>query len=458
VRSGERRWPSCGIVWLLCGLLCSGLCPRQAAAQDAAPAEEEEPADKIAEIAGAKLIRWNPLTTMEEQKALKGAVLLELDPALRASNLSQTQRDVLRKHLRGAVHAITLQENLGSIASIIDRQIMLRLEGPTTTNAARDYGLSEVLAVLPELLAGQPEIVQYNAVLIAARLNSKPGDLNRGVAATPYAPAHKFLLRVLSEEGRYLPCRIMAANGLNRYLLNGAPSGVEQSDIAVALAAALQQRVANQVGAEWYRFRLVQALGNTGRVYDIASKPVMLDSLLQVVASPSETFFVRATAARSISQLPFDANTNIELINHEIAKLVYQMGQAFNAAEKRNESRWRQSFFQTYMAYRSSTKQDQEERRWGLLFQRQTRDRPKVEAAYSLVLPVCKPLLETKEPPQIPAARLEALKDWLSKNQPSSRKATPTSDDLTEAPASVDGPATSRVDGPAAAVAPLSQN
>jgi hypothetical protein len=282
----------------------------------------------------------------------------------------------------------------------------------------------EVLKVAEELLFNdtQPPIVQYNVVKLVAELNESPAAVRPPAPAVPYAPSYKLLARVLKDPKFPIHCRIAATFGLERILRDSGIENHKKSEIGVDLVTVLAEPIQDPVARKWLRMRLIDALGETGRVYDVGNNPVMLDALMKVVADPQEEWEVRATAARRATQLPFDGQTNVELINHEIGKLVYDVGTAYNAAKDRKSSRWRWSFASCYLAYKSRTEQEQKVRHWGLMFQQTPRGKAQVDAAFKIMLPIFKTQLESEAGPTIPEPQLKALADWLSKNKPADRK------------------------------------
>jgi hypothetical protein len=172
----------------------------------------------------------------------------------------------------------------------------------------------------------------------------------------------------------------------------------------------------------------------------VGGNPTIIDALMRALADQERDWFVRSAAARAVSQLPFDQATNVELINHEIGKLTLQLCEAYNADTGRKASKWRWAFATIYLAYRSETAEQQNQKHWGLQFQETQRGKAEVDALYKVLLPILKSMIETMDGREIPDAQIKALADWLAKNKPADRKVTPTSPDLKEAAASAEEP------------------
>lgn len=401
-----------------------------ASAQDAA-APAGDAAEEPAAPRRVANVQWNPKTTPEEIKQYKKKELLEFEPATKAQNLTDAQQQTLTKFIRVAIYSLTVEQEVDNYPRIIEQKILAPIERTTTSPAAKGWMRDEVLKAAEELLFNdtQPPIVQYNVVKLVGELNETPATVRPPAPAVPYGPSYKLLTRVLKDPKFPIHCRIFAALGLERILRDGQLESYKKSEVGVDLATLLSEPIQDPVARKWLRMRLIDALGETGRVYDVGNNPVMLDALMKVVADPQEEWDVRANAARRATQLPFDGQTNVELINHEIGKLVYDVGTAYNAAKDRKASRWRWSFASCYLAYRSRTEQEQKVGHWGLLFQQTTRGKPQVDAAFKIMLPIFKAQIEydvapnaAAAPPAVPEPQLKALADWLSKNKPADRK------------------------------------
>jgi hypothetical protein len=213
---------------------------------------------------------------------------------------------------------------------------------------------------------------------------------------------------------------------------DGDISTVNKSDIGQALSDALKQKVDNPLARKWYRWKLVDALGMTGRYEDTGYRPVMIDALMSVITNPGDDWEVRAAAARAVSQLPLDQKVNVDLVNYEIVQLLYDLARAYNASDKTPPSTWRWAFDSIYLAYKSATANDQNVRHWGLMHLASPGSRDQITSAYKVVLPVVKPILEQHSLPPVPEPALKAVADWLEKNKlpADKRKVTPQSPDL----------------------------
>ncbi len=425
-----RRLPAL----LSCLALTLGLLSTSAQAQAPPAADEpsEDPNRKAANIS------WNPKLTFEEWKGLDKLRFIEFDRKLGSASLTDAEKKSLLKHLTNQVYGLTLEQNVDRHAIIIDN-ITRPAEQGTTSPAAREFLYENIIKLVDGLLKEQPPQppnVQYSLVLLVSRLNAKPPNLTARpqVPAQPYPQSQQLLMKVLLDQGMPIVVRIRAASGLERLMRDGDISTVDKSNIGVAIAKALEQKVDNPLARKWYRWKLVEGLGATGRYEETGYRPVMIDALMNVLVNREDDWEVRAAAARALSQLPLDQKTNVELVNYEIVRLLHDLTVAYNASDKTPPSTWRWAFASVFLAYKAATAAEQNVKHWGLMHLNTPRGRDQISSAYKVVLPVAKPFIETQALRPIEAARVNALAEWLKTNTVTDRKPTPGSSDLPNPP------------------------
>jgi hypothetical protein len=422
--SNRRGWAS-----LLAIFALSSLALAPVLAQENKEAELEADASRK-----AANISWNPKLSFDEWKALDKIKFIEFDRKLGTAALTDADRKLLLKHLQNQIDGLTLEQNVDRHAIIIDG-ITRAAEHPSTAPAVRDLILENSLKLVEPLLKDQPPNVQYSLVLLAARLNSKPANLTARpqVPPQPYAESRKLLMKVLTEEPpKPISARIIAARGLERLMRDGDLSTVNKADIGQVLADALKQKVENPLARKWYRWKLVDALGATGRYEDVGYRPVIIDALMTVLTNREDDWEVRTAAARAVSQLPLDQKINVDLVNYAIVQLLYDLAKAYNASDKMPPSTWRWSFDNIYLAYKSKSLDEQNNKHWGLMHLQSPAGREQITSAYKVVLAAVKPILEQQTLPPVPDAAIKTLGEWLEKNKPAQdkRQVTPQSPQL----------------------------
>jgi hypothetical protein len=288
--------------------------------------------------------------------------------------------------------------------------------------------LTEIVRIAPTML-GQRPVVRLNAVILLASLTT---EFPQKGAPIPFVPTHEPLVKVLTDESQRVECRIWAAKGLGRICADGNPRPDVRIEAATALLNALHSPAAKRHA--WFRMRVVEAMGFTDRAYNLSNEPVYIDALMSVLNDPGEDPLVRSTAAVSVSQLPWDGNTNVPLIVHEIGRLAQQMAEAHNKNLQGKD--WRHAFLNVYLAFNPQSAPLARERKWGI---RNQLTRPGlgghqnvVNGAYQAILPVVNAVISIPRPAVIGQPAIQGLTRWLEGNLPASRKVTPASADLND--------------------------
>ncbi|REK23047.1 MAG: hypothetical protein DWQ45_13930 [Planctomycetota bacterium] len=384
------------------------------------PAEETTPPAETTtdetEYAGEKI-------TKEERKSWERQHRTKFTNALRKLDTAEIDLGV-RYHLYG----LTMEEYRDELPELV-RDFLDELKSPVVSAESREYANQEAVEVAQELLDQPPE-VRINVCILVASLNVENAG-PRGEPAVPYIPAIDFHSAVLNDPDQLVACKIWAAIGMGRIGRDAQPNVTQRSQIANSLAGALAAPDAAGDEHMWYRMRLVEAMGNCGLTHNVTRQPVVIDGLMRALADPEEHFVVRATAARSIPQLPLGPGTEIPLICYEIGRLTNQMTQARNQNLK--APYWKYCYLLVYSSFRPQLKEEQD-KGWGLLNQTQQaqlrQHAPVVNSLFDVILPVVNSVTESVQPQATPAPLLEGLGDWIQNNVPKNWKVTPESNEL----------------------------
>lgn len=348
------------------------------------------------------------------------------------------------KQIKRLVHAFLsqlTQENRENLPRTVVDRILADLHFSSTTSAARTIAMDEIVARAPDVLKSPDELVRYNMIAILVQMSVKAGSIQGGTEtpAVPFNPAFKVLIQVIQDQEQFLGCRILAARGLLRICRDGenAPSSNERSDIATAVVAALAANPSSTSndGVWWFRLRLIQVLGSVDRIDNSATQPIVLEGLLDVIVDRKEAWINRTIAAQCITQLPYSSSTNIQLITSEIMKLLAELAEEYNKAPMSLELR--EPFDRIYLAFRPALQKQARDRKWGLLYEVERSGlgthASYVKSAWSIAYPILKPFPQTNaasgQIPAVAAADLQALRDWIQQNPPSSRRVMPNGKD-----------------------------
>lgn len=396
-------------------LCLRGLDPGSLWAQE--PATWQEPAWYMSNLPASGN---NPLKEWRTKKSIDARNALGV-------NSPNTQQSQLLKELVHFYLSQLLQSPDNPIRDVVDR-LLGEINRANTTTAARTIIIEEVLSLARTLLTHPESQIRTDTMVLVIQLNSVPYSISTGteVPAVPYLGAAKLLISVLKDETQLLECRILAARGLARIGRDGSPSLVEKSEMAVALVGALGTIPAGTSDETWwFRYRVIEALGYVDRIDDVSGKPIVVETLLKVIADPQETWINRSQAALSISRLPYSGSVNVPLITHEIVKLIAQMTDAYNKSPK--SSTWKHAFSRTYLAFRPADSK-QANKRWGLLEQVKrpgvTNHERKVLDAWDASFSVFQSVLTASGTP-IPDAASQKLKTWIAENAPTDRSVAP---------------------------------
>jgi hypothetical protein len=435
------RLAACQLIWTLCATAAFAQDPPAAEepAEDAEPAAEQ-PAlpDDIGQYAPPKY-------TAEQKREWELKQRLKYSQSLKADPLKNTDKEALTLGVQYYMYRMTMPEEFNNLHEIRSK-LLDEINNRLTTPEARAFMNDEVVRIGAELMDQHPH-VRRNVLILAASLYADP----RAEPPTAYTGASKLFLNVLNDPSQFPAEKLWAAKGLGRIARSGDLVVNDRSRIATDLAAALDTPQARDPENWPYRLRLVDALGDSGLVYDVTRQPIVIDSLMKIVVNQEENWIVRSVAARAVTQLPYEAgdSVNVPLVCYEITRLGHQMAQARN--QSINAGHWKLCFINLYTAFNPQTA-EQKQKKWGLT---QQVTRPGyaqhdalVKAAYQVVIPVVNSVVGSVNAPAIPQQQIQDMGNWLQNNVPADLKPTPASEDLNASPPAADPMATNRTPPP----------
>lgn len=381
--------------------------------------------------------KWVPPSWLMDQVAAEkfGREKIKLLQNLKVNNPSSAQVKELSRVAEFYLSVMTHDGVRQRIPKEVTQRLMGDLLTPSNRPNARAALMDEIIRRVPEIINHPSDLVRTNIVLMLTELSIEPANFQTQTPAIPYAPTHKILIQILGDSQQLRECRIIAARGLGRICRddeNNALSSTERSDVAVALVDALAAVPSSHLDEDWwYRFRIAESLGFVNRLDNVGGKPIVIDSLLETLSNPAEQLLVRTQAALSISRLPYTGSTNVQLITNQIGKLLLRLTAEF--AKDPAADHWRDYFSRVFVAFRPET-QLEANKGWGLLYQVKkgglTGSSAYVDAAFERAMPIFKAVLEPEKPSAIPASAVKTFQEWVSGNQPSNRKVTPSSPEL----------------------------
>jgi len=417
-----RLLRAAGVVALACCLTTA----THAQPEETADTPSESPSPTEA-IDGA-----NPLITAAEVEDWERNHRRRYSEALRADSPSAQQKEELDRGAKYYLYRMTMPENADQIYDIAQKLIE-ELKSVVTRPESRDYLNGKIVETSRELL-DQPSDVRRTVMILLASLSSDP----KAKPPTPFIPAVDVMSQVMNDPDQFIDCKLWAAKGMGRIARDGNPPIRIKSLIATDLITALADPRADNL---FYRMRLIDGLGDCGTMYNNTRQPIVIDGLMKILRDAKEHPMLRAVAARAMTQLPWESDTEVPLITYEICHLAHELMLVRNQEPPNNRgSHWRFTTANFYMAFNPETA-EQKALGWGLRNQ-VTRSGLRghatlVESAYGVLLPIINTVLRSETFTPVPANQLKDLEGWLQdqNHRPTSWKVTPNSEELPQSEA-----------------------
>lgn len=380
------------------------------------------------------------------------------------ANLDANAKQIIEKWAKWRLYQMTLKSNrqrLHEVRAELTRDVGYagRSSGLKRQQVEefRRYLCEEVVARATELLKNNFH-VRLNATIVLANLNLTDEHRKNNVPEQAYAKAAIPLLDILKTktggglDEQLEAVKVQAAIGLKRIALIGdnlnynvAGENLE-SHIAKTLIAQLQDPNANP----WYQKRLLEALAALKISNDVTTgKPIIIQTLGEVLADPKRDFDVRAHAAREFGRATLPPSFNNEKLVFQILLLEHEMALAYQKSP--DDFRWLNRFGDLYFAFHAYNRNEIE------LFEKAKKSPPglnrgeieigklpsPIKEGYLQMLPIVKNVVQQpgwsvpkefnlgRQPNEkIPADLITNLATWLSENQPASHKLDPSLPDL----------------------------
>ncbi|MFV0445210.1 MAG: hypothetical protein ACK5Q5_16660 [Planctomycetaceae bacterium] len=355
-------------------------------------------------------------------------IQLRYNESLRSNQPDKTAKNYIDQAIHYLVYQLGVPDQATSRVENITK-IGNQLRASNTAPNARVYATDQVILRARQLLAEPSPEVRVAACHL---LNSLNTSWNPDV---PYLPVADVLLETLTyNDAQYIAVKVVAAEGLARILRDSPPNQLQllkRVEISEKIAAEInrlrssrgQAGAASKVGCDWLMWGLIRALGFSDRVMNQSRQPVVADALQKVLYDPNENWLTRARAADSLSRLPFESNTNLAVLNYEIARLLHDGAQQYNtelAAGSINPM-WRRFALHIYMAYEAPN-QATRNLKQGLMYQTGRSGlnaaASQIQSARGLMLPIVNNWISTPQPRPISAADVQNLATWLNANAP----------------------------------------
>ena len=378
------------------------------------------------------LVKHKELITPKEEEEFrkrKANGLSDFNKILRAGSISSdAHKKLIAEGARYKLYLMTLKQspfksddgaptNLNKLRTNILRDIQFsgRVSGKYQ---ARELYLKELTKYAEDLFDNQ-RMVRFNSVVLLSQLDLRDEDRRKKTKQTAFVPAYVPLLKIIASKNQPTELKIIAANGIARIGKTGNPTNALRIKIAEAIIPALEQ---SQVEHAWYQRSLVNALGAMDITDNLARRPVVIDTLINVMNDPKRTYDVRSTAAYTLGKLPLKQNSDIKLITYSIVNLTNKMVADYNLNIKLGI--WKRSFWNVYLAFKpESTDPNFPGKNDGLT--QKPVNKTVVNDAYQQIIKPVAIVLQPGQAQKIPADVTKSMNDWLKKNRPKNFRVAP---------------------------------
>ena len=355
----------------------------------------------------------NELTTAETVSEWKKKRLEYFD-ALRATSLSEENRQMLVDSLKIQVQQLSITDERNNLTAI--RKAMLRdFDRECRAEEVRLFALGELLKSIQTLLDGNFHVRCQAAMLIGEldRTPAKPGL--QPVPAVAWTGGIPVLLDMIDtpDGGMDQPeaVRILAARSLERLFELGRSTLQPNSKLPEEAAQRMLMELGKQ-RTDWYHARLAMALVATGADMvpdkNNASRPLIVDALARIIADRNRSYSIRAKAAFALGRADIPGGVQADPIAFVLVQLAQQMALDMNQGRMSSA----QALFRFQDVYRAFQRGVSEPEDIGLLA---TLKRPIITSAYDDIKPLFQALMRSYQagaPAQFPPALIQKLQSW----------------------------------------------
>ncbi len=358
---------------------------------------------------------WVELLTPAEREEFK-KIRNKYSSALRNGATSASDREALAQGLKYRVQIMSMKDQLRELH---DRRIELvaqdlqqagRIMKADEVKAFRRTVLEQVVKYAEPMLQGN-FYSRIQAATLLGELDLVTEDTIRNLKHETYTPACEPLLKVLLDPKQPVAVKITAARSMVRLVKFG--------DVPVELRHRIATGVLSELAKAdthyWYQMRLAEILACLDVTLDLQSrKPFVVNGLDAALRDSRRDFRARAKPARALGRVPFDREVDVSALNRDLMQLALEMATA--AQENPTDTKWKQCFFDLYLAYKPLDSTDKDATRKtpaGLLNNPQAQTA--AQQTYRLILPMVNAVINNRA---IGVPDVQALQAWLQTNAP----------------------------------------
>jgi hypothetical protein len=281
---------------------------------------------------------------------------------LYAGELNQSNEEAIRRWAKLRIAQLTAVDDWSKLSEITGSEILLplRTAGLKQSNANRVRDFREVvckaLTDACKSVLDNNFYVRMQAVRILSELNvrERPTTGVNPAPAVSYVPAMEPLLDVIGDPNQPDALKVLAAKGVARIADH---ADIIPAELKFRAADVLTKELARADTFWWYQMRLADASAAIEFEIDRNGQPIVVDTLLAVIADNKRSCMARTAAAKALGRTPITAGKFDEKAAADrLVQLARDMSVAYNKAPQKVQ--WYECFINLYLTFKPDAGED----------------------------------------------------------------------------------------------------
>jgi hypothetical protein len=303
-----------------------------------------------------------PLMTTEEIHKEDGALrLLRVDRVLSGGETGNANAEIVRRWADLRIAELTAVDDWTKIGELTSAQILLPLRNAalrqSNPNRVREFRemLCKAVADACSRVLDNNFYVRMQAVRILSELNVREKEVTgTSKPAVSYVPAMEPLLSVIDNPEQPESLKVLAAVGIARV---ADAADIVPAELKFKAADILTKELAKPDHFWWYDMRLADAAAAIEFEIDRTGQPIVVDTLLSVIADGNRSCMARTAAAKALGRTPVMAGKfDDKAAADRIAKLARDMSLAYN--KNPGNVQWYHCFLNLQLTFKPNAGED----------------------------------------------------------------------------------------------------
>lgn len=280
---------------------------------------------------------------------------------LYAGELNPANEEAIRRWANLRIAQLTAVDEWSKLGEITSTEILLPLRTAGLKQSNPNRVLEFRRAVCKALTEACKSVLDNNfyvrmqAVRILSELNVRESETvgNRRPAVS-YVPAMEPLLDVIADPEQPEALKILAAVGVAR---TANHADIIPAELKFRAADILTKELARADTPWWYQMRLAAAAAAIEFEIDRNGQPIIVDTLLAVIADGNRSCMARTAAAKALGRTPIAAGKFDEKAAADgLVQLARDMSLAYNKAP--DKVQWYECFINLYLTFKPNAGED----------------------------------------------------------------------------------------------------